>query len=156
MIPRVYSVHLRATVAAGATYQNVFWILNYNRTFKIKSTSFDYRIQDNVTGANIPIDTQNVLNIRMYIGDGAAGAPKISYCFENFTVIPVVPPVTDFNGTRFYLYKPKQLLFDSWYVENAIPHAVEIINHDLINAYYIDFSVITEIGILGYYEEPNK
>jgi hypothetical protein len=142
----VYSVHIRTAVAPGASYGNVFWLNNFNKQFKIKSISWDYKVRNSIGGK---VD-EDLYSMSLVVGDGLGAAPKISKSFEAFTTPPITPAVTDFNGTRFYIQKPKQLFFNSWFIENGIPFKVEIDSDELLNTYNFYWSLVVETEVIGW------
>jgi hypothetical protein len=135
----IYSIQDQVTILpGGAVYLNNFNILNPNRTFKIKSIAWDYII--GVAGFGIlPNDIQTTQSIILSVGNGV---DRISKSFYNFTT-----PLTALadNGTRFFIFKPKQYFFDNWFIANVLPFTINMQNNDLALTVVIGFDLIVEI-----------
>lgn len=140
----VYSFSLWRALIPLAGYSN-FFNLNYNNcSFKIKSISWDYAIHLPPPDFNpLPVDTQTTSLIYVIIGAAPPLERPISRNFEGFTIAPV--PGDDYNGTRFFLHKPKQIIFDSWIVMNNLPINVFINNRDALLTYNYRADLIIEI-----------
>ena len=135
----VYSCHLETIVLADATISKVMWMTDSSYRFKLKSIAWDYRATDTTQGKDVDINTLP-LQVQLYIGEGVN--EQIHSAFD--ISFPMVAG-QDFNGKRIYLYKPKQLFFNSWFVFSRIPIGMEINSGPGFNDYIIKSDLIIEI-----------
>ena len=137
----VYSlrgVHL--SLGIGAPIAQTFNLTFNRRQFKIISISYDVKIAL-TTGQNVPIDTQTVINYFLQIGSGLP--PAISNCFDNFAQLVDIAN----NGTGFRLFKPCNMKFESFFIDQQLPCIFSIQNVDLLNLYTIEYSIVFEIKL---------
>lgn len=132
--------------APAGIFQNVMWMPEQNRQYKIKWVSWDYNFYDAVTGDILVTDTQDIIRAQFYLGflAGLASIP-ITDILTNVT-FPY--GATDFPGTRIYMFKPNKMVFNSFVVSGALPLGIEFFNHDPINSYTFNSTVIIEIEFI--------
>lgn len=138
---KIFSMHNTADIAPLTDYNQVFWIKQSGTEFKILSVTWDYRLADSAAGY---LDNNNTSNVgtHLYIGSG------VDRTITDAFLDPTHPADIVFNSTRLYIFKPKQIFFDSFYVTNEIPLGVECWNHDAISTIQIRCNVTVEIEFI--------
>ena len=130
---RIYSVMLSCIVgcAVGPVLTTVLQGLRIdsnNRQFKIKSLTYDLRLNVSASGIPIDVNNQDIISLRLILG----GAFPITQMHKSLTATAPAPGIVA-NGVSIDIVKPGQYLFDSWFIQSAMDITVEAINSDPIN-----------------------
>lgn len=140
---KVFSCQFNGIVpAAGGAYNQLFDMPLPNNTIKLKSIWFDVQINEQVSGIRLPIANQTTQNFGLQVGTGVIPG-TIGDPFANFTAITV-----NSNGNSILLYRPQQLLFDSFFIRNFLQLNYFAVNNDILIAYLHHVAVVIEGEIL--------
>ena len=134
---KTFSLTSAEVVPGGTSLVRDFNLVNVNREMKIKSISWDFLTQDDVTGKIIPFELLTDSRIALIIGDA-----NKKLC-EAFT--PVLPFAPLYNGGVFYLLRPQQVIFNSFFLTSDLP--LRILIDNFITAGAVQINVISTLVI---------
>jgi hypothetical protein len=137
MSNQVYCAQFSNIIAPASSSNDSFKILNNLREMQIRSITIDWLLRYQATGVRIPPEA--MLNQRFTCLIGTA-VNKIGKSYS-----PGITPPT-YNGNIFTITEPKQLIFNSFFLNNDLDFLVTVYNIDAANAVVIDYSIITEIS----------
>lgn len=135
---KVYNCVFLGNAAPKANYIIGFDLNENNIKMKIKSLFFDLSIFDSVTNLLLPIVSQTTQKYYLQLGLGIPGS--IGSIFKNATI----PANITANGSSIRLNQPKQLFFDSFFINNLVTINFVAWNYDVLNTYYYDGTVVIE------------
>lgn len=141
---RVYSTVIGATVAAmGGLSANVFYISNHNRRFLLRSLYLDVRLFETLAPFVIlPYEQNTTQEFGLTINaDPVIGADLLTLPFQDFTI----PGNIITNGTTFVMWKPGQVIFDSFFVQHRLQLTYNHVNRDLLLSMRFFASITVEI-----------
>jgi hypothetical protein len=128
----VYTTRLFPSLLFGAIGTYTLRIPLQQREAKLKSIFLDW--QAFVTATNFPSPAADHF-IQLGIG---TGNDVIARTMEVGGVVPFV------TGQNFFIYRPSQVFFNSFYVSNQLEMSVTVRNASLVNCYY-NISVVVEL-----------
>lgn len=137
---RVYTVINTELVNAGAAGGNNFQLNNYNRTCLLRSILFDIQITNLANHQLLPLEQNTTQDFVLHIDAFPIGIP-FAQLFED----PLVPALFVNNGIAFDLYRPKQIVFDSFYLRNSLNFDFVCHNWDVLLNYNYLMSLTVEI-----------
>lgn len=130
---RVYTSNIIQVVPAGGFGNDVnFNINHFNREFKLKSIFFDIHLRYPNIGIQtlIPLEQNTTQYFCLTIRANIVGA-RFANNFED--LVETIPNSVQNNGTAIQLYKPGQVLFDSFFVANQLNVLLAYTNNDVLN-----------------------
>jgi len=140
---QVYSFHDQKTVAPGANTSLICFIQQLARSLSIRSIFWDIEIRDDAAPYN-KLSLEDPLSfVSLQIGSGTPGN-QISQSMTGF--IGGLPLK---NGTTFYMTKPGQIVFNSFFVAEKLQLRYLFVNYDTIKTYDYSISVVVEAEIIS-------
>lgn len=133
---KVYSAVWAHTFNAGATTQNSwFKLVSSNRKVKIRSLTFDVEIFNDTTHRRIDANISDILRYVMQVGSpGQDIANPFTY----------VSGLKSNDPNTFFITRPCQLLFDSFFVNNDLNFNFTAYLEDMAANLMTHFSFLVE------------
>ena len=145
-INRVYTIELaRVVPAAGGIGDVTFDILNWNRVCYLKSIVFDLRIQQMVSGQNLPLEQNLDQQFRLRLTAVPVGS-LYAQIFENISV-----PAAAIVGSTINIFKPGQLKWDSFFVQHVLHFEFNYTNNNAAIVFYYIASVVVELEDINFF-----
>lgn len=129
---RIYSFVDNSGYPPGASLALDFAINSNNRELKIKSIMIEIGLVKAVGGKVIPWQQNTDIRCFLSVGQGAGGQQITS----SFTFTVGDPT---FKGTGLFFMNPGFYQFDSFFITNSLPFAIQIDNlsADIVQVYYM-------------------
>jgi len=136
---KVYSGTYLQAVAAGNPGNTQFELPNSVRQFKLKSLTFDVKLNETVSGLPLPLTMNNTQDfyLRMF------QLPLTQQFTRSFDLI--AGPVIVANGDSVTFFNPGQFIFDSFFCTDRLRFIFLYNNLAAVLSYTYILNVITEI-----------
>jgi len=145
---KVYCGYIDTTINGGAFILKGFRVISPNRKLKLKSILIDWQILDTTTGLIVPIEANTGQKMQLSIGGGGLPVQKIGSDLNNTS-----GPAFTSTGYSFYISKPGQTIFNSFFAANEINFLLLIQNLILAaNPHKHTWSIIVEIEERNIYQ----
>jgi hypothetical protein len=130
----------QSPIAPAGTFTGTFNLNQNNRSVNIKSLLYDLRIFNSGTFQILPINN-NYFWFNLLIGSDANN--KIGSIFENIS-----GTWASYTGQGFTLLRPQFVLFDSFFIRNALPCTLYVENHDAAISIGFYVTIVMEVEII--------
>jgi hypothetical protein len=143
---RTYTLNLEQVVPPNLNGNVTFYIDNYNRSFKLKSISFDLSIINNANNFLLPLE-QNTTQA-FSLGIFALPVPtQFAQIFED--IVETIAGSVAYNGSNFKIYRPGQRIFNSFFINQRLNFIFAYANLDPLLTYLYNATIIVETEDIG-------
>jgi len=136
---KVHTTEYDVTLNGIATSAEVLQITDNQRHFKINSIFWDYSITDVLLNKNVPLESN--IDLFHWFRIGHASVSPVGYTFNVISGTYLIN-----SGFYFRMFKPGQLIFDSFFMTNLLQFRLLASNSNAAKNYTITGSIIVEIS----------
>jgi hypothetical protein len=141
---KIYTFRHTDVVLPRATSNFSFYINDYHQFFKLKSIFWDLKMTGSVAIGNLPVERNTTQYYLLQVRPDPLGT-IISEVVGDITS----PAGTNQNGVLFGMYRPGQVIFDSWEISQRLNILFGYANWDAVNSYQLDVVIAIETEIIS-------